>query len=509
MKLVECVPNFSEGKNRDVVNEIARAIAFKGEIKILDIEMDPDHNRSVITFVSPAELAVDAAFNGIKKASELIDMEKHSGAHPRFGAADVVPFVPLFETTMDDCIELANRLGERVGNELKIPVYLYEKAAKVEWRKNLPDIRNEKFQYEQLKEHINEEKWRPDFGPQKVGRAGATIIGAREFLIAFNVNLGTSDITIARKIAKSVREKTGGLKNVRALGFELKARGIVQVSMNLINYKETPVYRAFELVRMEADRYGVPVIGSEVVGLVPLDAIVQVADFYLRLENFSSTQILEKKLWEGDEKMVENMSLKRFLEDLSSGSPTPGGGAASALVGSIAASLSSMVANLTIGKKKYQDVESEMKQIVTEAVRLRDELLSIVDEDVEVFNKIMDALKLPKETDEQIKVRKERIEAASKEACEVPLKTAKLCLEVMKLSLKVTEKGNRNAISDGACSAYFAHSALLGATVNIRINLKNISDENYKKLIQENMQNLIKESSLILEKVENKINEVI
>lgn len=509
MKLVECVPNFSEGRDRSLVREIARFIAFDESVKILDIEMDADHNRSVITFVAPLDKVSEAAFRGIKRASELIDMEKHRGTHPRFGAADVVPFIPLYDTTMDECVEIARNLGKRVGEELGIPVYLYERAALVEWRKNLPDIRNEKFQYEQLKEHIKEDKWKPDFGPQVVGRAGATIIGARDFLIAFNVNLSTKNVEIARKIAKDIRERNGGLKNVRALGFELKERGMVQVSMNLINYRETPINRVFELIKSEADRYGVSIAGSEIVGLVPLDAIVQVADFYLRLENFSSTQILEKKLWEGDEKMVENMSLKRFLEDLSSGSPTPGGGAASALVGSIAASLSSMVANLTIGKKKYQDVESEMKQIVTEAVRLRDELLSIVDEDVEVFNKIMDALKLPKETDEQIKVRKERIEAASKEACEVPLKTAKLCLEVMKLSLKVTEKGNRNAISDGACSAYFAHSALLGATVNIRINLKNISDENYKKLIQENMQNLIKESSLILEKVENKINEVI
>jgi len=509
MKLVECVPNFSEGRNRDVVNEIARAIAFKGEIKILDIEMDPDHNRSVITFVSPAELAVDAAFNGIKKASELIDMEKHSGAHPRFGAADVVPFVPLFETTMDDCIELANRLGERVGNELKIPVYLYEKAAKVEWRKNLPDIRNEKFQYEQLKEHINEEKWRPDFGPQKVGRAGATIIGAREFLIAFNVNLGTSDITIARKIAKSVREKTGGLKNVRALGFELKARGIVQVSMNLINYKETPVYRAFELVRMEADRYGVPVIGSEVVGLVPLDAIVGVADFYLKLENFSSDQILEKKLLEGDTYMMESMGIREFLDELSSGSPTPGGGAASALVGSIAAALSSMVANLTIGKKKYIDVESEMKEVVSRAKELRDNLLKLMDDDVVVFNSIMDAYRLPKNTDEEMSIRKMKIEEASKNACEVPLKTARLCLEVINLASVVVEKGNRNAVSDGICSAYFADAALNGALMNVKINLKNISDEKFKEEMNNQIEILRNGSKDKLKNIELKISGVI
>ncbi|MFP3255837.1 MAG: glutamate formimidoyltransferase [Thermoplasmata archaeon] len=509
MKLVECVPNFSEGRDRKIVNEIARAIAFHESVKILDMEMDPDHNRSVITFVAPIDIVSEAAFRGIRKAAELIDMDSHKGTHPRFGAADVVPFIPLYDTTMEECVEIARNLGKRVGEELGIPVYLYEKAAFIDWRRNLPDIRNEKFQYEQLREHINEEKWKPDYGPQKVGKAGATIIGARDFLIAFNVNLNTKNIEIAKKIARDIRERNGGLKNVRALGFDLKERGLVQVSMNLINYKETPINRVFELIKSEAERYGVTIAGSEVVGLIPLDALVQVADFYLRLENFSSQQILEKKIWEGDEKMLENMSIRKFLEELSSSSPTPGGGAASALVGSIAASLSSMVANLTIGKKKYQEVESEMKEIAKEAVRLRDELFLIVDEDVMVFNKIMDALKLPKETEEQVRLRKEKIEEASKEACEVPLKTARLCLEVMKLAFKVTEKGNKNAISDGACSAYFAHSALQGALLNIRINLKNISDENYKKMMHENIQNLIKESSFILEKVEEKINEVI
>ncbi|HEU12588.1 MAG TPA: glutamate formimidoyltransferase, partial [Euryarchaeota archaeon] len=304
MRLVECVPNFSEGRDRKVVNDIAKAIAYDESVKILDIEMDPDHNRSVITFVAPIDKVSEAAFRGIKRASELIDMDKHRGTHPRFGAADVVPFIPLYDTTMDECVEIARSLGKRVGDELNIPVYLYEKAAFLEWRRNLPDIRNEKFQYEQLKEHIMEEKWKPDFGPQFVGKAGATIIGARDFLIAFNVNLNTRNLDIAKKIARDIRERNGGLKNVRALGFDLKERGMVQVSMNLINYKETPINRVFELIKSEAERYGVSIAGSEIVGLVPLDALVQVADFYLRLENFSSKQILEKKIWEGDEKMI-------------------------------------------------------------------------------------------------------------------------------------------------------------------------------------------------------------
>ncbi|MGC8663100.1 MAG: glutamate formimidoyltransferase [Thermoplasmata archaeon] len=509
MKLVECIPNFSEGKNKDIVNEIARAISFKKEIKILDIEMDPDHNRSVITFISPIELSVEAAFNGIKKAGELIDMDNHKGAHPRFGAADVIPFVPLFDATMEECVELANKLGEKVGNELKIPVYLYEKATRVDWRKNLPDIRNEKFQYEQLKEHIKEERWKPDYGPQEIGKAGASIIGAREFLIAYNVNLGTPNIKIAKNIARSVREKTGGLKNVRALGFELKERGIVQVSMNLINYKETPIYRVYELVKLETERYGVPILGSEIVGLVPLDAIVGVSDFYLKLENFSSKQILEKKIMEGGNYMMEDMGIKEFLDELSSGSPTPGGGAASALVGSIAASLSSMVANLTVGKKKYLEYENEMKEIVIRAKDLRNQLLKLMDDDVEVFNRIMDAYKLPKNTNEEISIRKAKIEEASKKACEVPLTTAKLCLDVIKLANIVVEKGNKNAVSDGACSAYFADAAINGALMNVKINLKNISDENFKLKMNEEIEYLKNESKNMLKTVDMKLNEVI
>ncbi len=507
MKLVECVPNFSEGRRKEVVDEIVRAIRFNDNVKILNVEMDPDHNRSVITFVSDPQNALEAAFRGIKKASELIDMEKHKGEHPRFGAADVVPFVPLYDTTMDECVDLANKLGERVGRELKIPVYLYDKAAKVEWRKNLADIRNVNFQYEQLKEHIKEEKWKPDYGPAEIGKAGATIIGAREFLIAYNVNLGTSDVSIAKKIAKEIREKNGGLKNVRALGFELKDRNIAQVSMNLINYKETPINKVYELVKVYAERYGVPVIGSEIVGLIPLDALVQVADFYLKLENFSSQQILEKKLWEG-ESMMKNMDIEKFLDELSSASPTPGGGAASALVGAIAASLSSMVANLTIGKKKYADVENEMKEIVKKATEIRNALISLMDEDVNAFNKIMDAYKLPKENDEQIRIRKEKIEEASKYACQVPLKTAKLSLDVMDLAIRVIEKGNKNAVSDGACSGYFAESAIKGALSNVMINLKNIEDNDFKKTMNDEMERIRKEAEEKLKIIEIKLKEV-
>jgi len=298
VRLVECVPNFSEGRRKEVVDEIVRAIESVEGITVLDVEMDPDHNRSVVTFVGEPEAVLEAAFRGVKRAAELIDMDQHRGAHPRFGAADVVPFVPVEGVSMTECVELAHRLGRRIGEELGIPVYLYDKAATREDRRVLSDIRNESFQYEQLKEAIGkDDRWIPDYGPRRLGKAGATIVGARDFLIAFNVNLGTDDVGVAKAIARAVRGKTGGLAYVRALGFPLRERGIAQVSMNLVNYKRSPIYRTFELVKMEAERYGVPVVESEIVGLVPMDALLDVAEFYLRLRRFRRDQVLEKRLW--------------------------------------------------------------------------------------------------------------------------------------------------------------------------------------------------------------------
>lgn len=296
MKLVLCVPNFSEGRNQNTIKSIRSEIEKIPGTKIIYCDADPDHNRLDLAFVAPIEKAKEAAFNATKKAAELIDMDKHKGEHPRMGATDVIPFVPIGNTTMEECVEAARELGKRIGEELKIPVYLYEEAALRPDRKNLADVR--RGEYEGLKEEIgkNPEK-KPDFGPEKLGKAGATAVGARMPLIAFNVNLGTSDLKIAKKIAKAVRYSSGGLRYVKAMGFELKERGIVQVSMNLVNYKKTPIFRAFELVKREAERYGVPVIGSEIIGVVPLDALVDCADFYLQLENFDEGQILEKKLW--------------------------------------------------------------------------------------------------------------------------------------------------------------------------------------------------------------------
>lgn len=296
-KIVECIPNFSEGRRKKVVDEIAGAIRKVKEVKLLDVESDADHNRSVITFIGKPEAIAEAAFLATKKASELIDMKSHKGEHPRIGATDVIPFVPISNVTMQECVKLARKVGKRIADELGIPVYLYEAAAKRPECVNLADIR--KGEYEGLKKEIRKNPCRrPDYGPARLHpKAGATVVGAREPLVAFNVNLGTSNIEIAKKIAKAVRFSSGGLKFIKAKGFRIRKRGIVQVSMNLTNYRETPISKAYEIVKREAEKFGVPVIGCEVIGLVPLDAIIDAAESYLKLENFNKNQILERSLW--------------------------------------------------------------------------------------------------------------------------------------------------------------------------------------------------------------------
>ena len=292
MKIVECVPNFSEGRRKEVVDEIVRSMLSVPGVKLLDQEMDPDHNRSVITIAGSPESVLEAAFRGAQKAVELIDLNKHSGEHPRMGAVDVIPFVPIEDVTMEDCIALAEKLGKRIAEELNVPVYLYGEAARRPERRDLAYVR--KGEFEGLRESIKTDpKREPDFGPREVHpTAGAVAVGARKILVAYNVNLGTPDVSVAKKIAKRVRAKGGGLAFVKALGFELKERGISQVSMNMVDFEKTPLYAAFELVKLYADRYGVPVVGSEIVGLVPQRALVDVADFYLKLEGFKPDQII-------------------------------------------------------------------------------------------------------------------------------------------------------------------------------------------------------------------------
>src|SRR6267143_6718371 len=375
-ELVECVPNFSEGRNLSVVRAIAAEISSDRSVRLLDQEMNADHNRCVITFVGEADAVVEAALRGVRKATELIDLRRHRGEHPRMGATDVLPFVPIGSMTLERCVGLARRAGERIAEELKIPVYLYEAAATRPGRQNLADVR--RGEYEGLAREIGTNPERaPDFGTPAIHpSAGAIAVGARMPLLAFNVNLGTRDVEIAKRIAKAIRFQSGGLRHVKALGFELRERGIVQISMNLVNTWGTPVHRVFALIREEAERYGVPIVGSEVVGLVSQDALIDVAEHALRLENFSRDQILENRL--ARRLGAAEQAVPEFLGEVASSAPTPGGGSVSALAGALAGALGSMVARLTVGKKKYAEHEARMREAEARAQALRRELFDLV-----------------------------------------------------------------------------------------------------------------------------------
>jgi glutamate formiminotransferase/formiminotetrahydrofolate cyclodeaminase len=471
-QLVECVPNFSEGRRKDVVDRIAEAIRQAGGVKVLDVQMDGDHNRSVITFVGSPAAVERAAFAAVKRAAELIDMEQHRGEHPRMGATDVLPFVPIAGVTMEDCVAIARRVGQRIGEELGIPVYLYEAAATRPDRQNLADVR--RGEYEGLKEAIQTDPDRaPDFGPRRLGRAGATAVGARPPLIAYNVNLGTDDIEIARRIARAVRHSSGGLRYVKALGFELAERGIVQVSMNMTNYEKTPLFRVFEMIRREAQRYGVPVVGSEIVGLTPAAALIDAADFYLQLEDFDpQRQVLEHRLFEEPSIMPH-----AFVEALAAGTATPGGGSAAAVAGAMGAALVHMVAALTLGRQRYAAVEAQMRELRDRAAELQTRLLRLAEQDTAAFEGVMAAYRLPKGTEEERQARQAAIQEALREAIRVPLETARASVETLRLARQAAEHGNVNARSDAITGAYLAHAAVRSAAQNVRVNADALQDE--------------------------------
>lgn len=465
-KLVECVPNFSEGRRPEVIDAICAAITSDDGVILLDREMDADHNRAVVTFVCSPDRAVDAAFRGYQKAAELIDMTTHKGEHPRMGACDVCPFIPISEMAVEDAVELAHRLGKRVGEELNIPVYLYEDAATSKKRKNLAKVRQ--GQYEGIRDSIESDPSRkPDYGPARMNlKAGATAIGVRFPLVAFNVYLGTNNKVIADRIADAVRSLKGGYRFVKALGFEIKERNQVQISMNLVNYTKTPIFRVFETIKSEAARYGVAVTSSEVVGLLPNDAIVDVADFYLRLENFSKNQILEEKLRQAGGGPSGGGGQQSFVDDVASSSPAPGGGSVSAFAGSLAAALAAMVCRLTVGKKAYAAVKEELSDVRDRADALRSELTALVVEDKEAFEVVMASFK----------VGGEQLEKATKHAAEVPLTVMKKSVAAMELALLVAQKGNKNSISDAGVAGLMGHAAIEGAGYNVRINLGSLKD---------------------------------
>jgi len=470
-KLVECIPNFSEARRTEVLADIIAEIDAVPEIRILDQHSDIDHNRTVVTFVGPPEAVEEAAYQAIRKAAALIDLEHHQGEHPRIGATDVVPFVPIAGVTMVECVEMARRVGKRVGENLKIPVYLYEDAATRPERVNLENIR--RGQYEALKEEIGVDPARePDFGPASLTGAGATVIGARQPLIAFNVYLTTEDVSIANKIARTIRHSSGGLRFVKSMGVLVEGRA--QVSMNLTNFRKTSMATVVELIRREANRYGVQIHHSEMVGLVPNEAILDSAVWYMQMDEFEASQVLETRLFESPpsspESDVKDPSLT-FLDALASSDPTPGGGSASAYAAALAASLVAMVGRVTVGKKKYAAVESEMWPLIEEAIELQHVMKEAVIKDADAFEAYIKARRLPQDTEQEKSARIQAIQAASINAAEVPLQVARHSLEILRLATRAAELGNVNAISDAGSAAALAKAALTGASLNVRINL--------------------------------------
>ncbi|MHB8806969.1 MAG: glutamate formimidoyltransferase [Anaerolineaceae bacterium] len=505
-KLVECIPNFSEARRPEVVEQIAQAILSIAGVQILDRHSDQDHNRTVITILGEPQAVENAVFAGIKQAAALIDMEQHQGEHPRIGATDVVPFVPIRDMEMNECVEIARHLAKKVADELHIPVYLYEEAAVRPERVNLEDIR--RGQYEGLKEEVKTNPERsPDFGPAELGKAGATVIGARYPLIAFNVYLTTEDVSIAKKIAKQVRHSSGGLRYIKAMGVLVDGRA--QVSMNLTNFQKTPIAQAVEFIRREAQRYGVAIHHSELVGLVPQKALTDAAVWYLQLDQYEDQQLLENKLMSAtfEKSSKTDEADLSFLDALASADPTPGGGSAAAWTAAEAAALVAMVARLTVGKNKYKDVEPLMYSLIEQAEELRARLQRAVDEDAAAFEKVMAAFKLPKETEEQIKVRKDTIQFATLEAARVPLETANMALTVMKLAETACKSGNLNAITDAATAAQLAAASLTGAAANVSINLNGLDDEKSKIEFAQELASLKSEKEAILTRVAQSVTE--
>lgn len=473
MPLVECVPNFSEGRDPAVVAAIRDAIAAVEGVHVLDVSSDASHHRSVITFVAPLESAVDAALAGIREATARIDLTRHAGEHPRLGATDVVPFIPLDGTTMDDCVALARELGERVAAELHIPVYLYERAARTPARQNLADVRRGEF--EGIRDTIATDDTRiPDFGSRAVHpTAGAIAIGARPFLVAYNVYLGpVSNLPVAKAVAKAVRGSSGGLRFVKGMGLEVD--GQAQVSMNLVDTEQTPLHRVFEMVRSEAAAHGVAPTWSELVGLVPERCLLEAGARHVQLRDYTPSMLLERRV---REVVAGGESLDGFVARVASPAPTPGGGSVAAHAGALGAALAQMVAGLTVGRKKYAAVEAEARAIAEEASQLRRTLADLVARDAASYDAVRAAYQLPGDGDDAAAARRTAIHAALLGAADVPLETARAAARVCALAAHVARVGNRNAVSDAAVAALLAEAACRGAVWNVRINVHALSEE--------------------------------
>ncbi|MGA9069858.1 MAG: glutamate formimidoyltransferase [Terracidiphilus sp.] len=469
--LVECVPNFSEGRDPAVVDAIVEAMKLPG-VYLLDREMDSDHNRCVITLVGEREAIAEAAIRGVGKAAELIDLTRHTGAHPRMGAADVIPFIPIDGVTLDDCVAMAKQVGAEIARRYEIPVYLYEAAATTPERQNLENIR--RGQFEGIRDEIAVKPERkPDFGEPRVHpTAGATVVGARKPLIAYNIFLNTADVSIAKKIAKAVRYSSGGLRFVKGAGFLV--RGMAQVSMNLTDFEQTPVHRVFEFVKREAERYGCVPVSSEIVGLIPKLALEQAAEWFLQVENFDSSLILENRL---DAVMSGKAAvgglragIEPFIEQLAAPTATPGGGSAAAAAGAMAAGLGSMVATMSRGKKAFLQYESQLSEAIAKLTPLREELKAAIDADAESYNSVMKAYKAARESADGGKA----INAALRQATQVPLGVAEKAVEIARIATDLRTISNPNMSSDLTTAIALAGAAREGALANVAINLDSI-----------------------------------
>jgi glutamate formiminotransferase/formiminotetrahydrofolate cyclodeaminase len=559
-KLIECVPNFSEGRDLDIVRQITAAIESADGVSLLDVDPGASTNRTVVTFVGSPKAAVEGAFRGIQKAAELIDMRQHKGAHPRMGATDVCPFVPISNISWEEAIACANELGKRVGEELNIPVYLYEKAAKDRSRANLAIIRAS--EYEGFFDKIKDPAWKPDFGPSVFNeKTGATAIGARAFLIAYNVNLNTKAVRRAMSVAFDVREngriKTedgtpsgkpvldqsgepvripGMLKHLKAIGWYVEEYGIAQVSMNLTNIEETPLHAAFDACNESASKRGLRVTGSEIVGMLPKKCLVDAGKYFLRKQKCSegaseeelidiairSMGLSELKPFDPKEKIIEfkmdsatskksllNMNLRQFCNETLSDSPAPGGGSVASLMGALGVSLGGMVANLSAGKRGWDDKLDYFSDWAVKAQQLKEELLVLVDEDTAAFNKVMDAFALPKDSAEEKEARAAAIQLATKGAAEIPLKVMETASKSYQLLSEMAEKGSPASISDVGVGLLAVRACVEGAAMNVRINLGGLKNEKSKSALLEKLQKISAESESqfgrIIQVVESKL----
>jgi glutamate formiminotransferase/formiminotetrahydrofolate cyclodeaminase len=474
--LVECVPNFSEGRDKGKVDAIVDAMKMDG-VYLLDREMDADHNRCVITLVGEREPIQEAAIRGVGKAAELIDLTVHQGAHPRMGAADVVPFIPIEGVSIEDCVAMARHVGAEIWKRYQIPVYLYEAAATSAERTNLENIRRGQFEGIRAEIATNPAR-KPDFGEARVHpTAGATVVGARKFLVAYNVFLNTPDVDIAKKIAKAVRASNGGFRFVKGAGFLV--RGLAQVSMNLTDFEQTPVHRVFEMVKREAARYGVTPVSSEIVGLIPKKALEAAAEWFLQVENFDSSLILENRLTAVMRGKMAVGGLRAgvepFVEQLAAPTATPGGGSAAAAGGAMAAGLATMVASMSRGKKAYLQYERELSEAIARLSQLREELKAAIDDDAESFNVVMKAYKQAKESADGEKM----IESALKQATSVPLGVAEKAREVVGIAERLGPITNPHMKSDLTTAKALAQAAITGALANVEINLESIKDAGF------------------------------